>query len=104
MGKFKDVGDPSLTLAEECAEVIQVIAKKARFNGSWFEIPEGKSMTRYQELCAEMEDVMYQWERLKAEIESEGDQLDQAFIDDQHYDQITTMHDIKEESENNAAV
>ena len=28
----------------------------------------------------------------------------QAYLDDQYYDSITTMHDIKEESENNAAV
>lgn len=69
MGLFKDQGDAALALAEECAEVIQVISKKARFNGSWFEIPPGKSMTRYQELNAEMTDLIHQWERLQQQIE-----------------------------------
>ena len=68
MGKFKDVGNPSLALMEEMAEAIQVIAKKHRFNGDWHEIPEGKDKTRWQELQAEMADVFYQWFRLKDEI------------------------------------
>ena len=73
MGLFKDQGDAALSLAEECAEVVQVITKKVRFNGNWFEIPPGKSMTRYQELNAEMTDLIYQWERLKLEIEHSPD-------------------------------
>lgn len=73
MGQFKDVGSPAAALAEECAEVIQVITKKLRFNGSWFEIPPGKDKTRYQELNAEMTDLIHQWERLKLEIEHSPD-------------------------------
>ena len=65
MGKFKDVGNPSLALMEEMAEAIQVIAKKHRFDNTnpleddtnWDEIPEGKELSRWQELCSEMEDV-----------------------------------------------
>ena len=68
MGKFKDEGDPALALAEECAEVIQVINKLYRFNGSWNEIPEGKEFSRWAMLCTEMEDLMYQWKRLKAQV------------------------------------
>lgn len=63
MGKHKNEGDPALTLAEECAEVIQVITKKYRFGGDWNEIPSRKSQTRLEELKAEMADVMYAWER-----------------------------------------
>jgi len=70
MGKFKDVGDPSLVLMEEMAEAIQVIAKKHRFVGDWNEIPEYKDHSRWEELCNEMNDVLYQWERLKKEITS----------------------------------
>lgn len=65
MGKFKDIGEPSLILMEEMGEVIQVIAKLHRFKGQWNEIPEGKQISRWDELCGEMEDVLYQWERLK---------------------------------------
>jgi NTP pyrophosphatase (non-canonical NTP hydrolase) len=68
MGKFKDVGEPSLVLMEELAEAIQVIAKKHRFEGEWNEIPDGKTETRWEELQAEMADVFYQWFRLKEEI------------------------------------
>jgi NTP pyrophosphatase (non-canonical NTP hydrolase) len=63
MGKHKNEGDPALALAEECAEVIQVISKKVRFNGDWNEIPEGKTLSRLDELKAEMDDVLYQWVR-----------------------------------------
>jgi len=69
MGKFKDVGEPSLVLMEEMAEAIQVIAKKHRFEGDWNEIPEGKDKTRWQDLQAEMADVFYQWFRLKEQVE-----------------------------------
>jgi len=71
MGKFKDLGDPAITLIEEMAEVTQVISKKIRFNGSWDEIPEGKEHSRWMDLLIEMEDVMYQWERLKKQYHTE---------------------------------
>lgn len=63
MGKFKDIGDPAMQLAEECAEVIQVITKKYRFGGDWNEVPPGKSQTRLEELKAEMADVIYVYEK-----------------------------------------
>jgi NTP pyrophosphatase (non-canonical NTP hydrolase) len=67
MGKFKDEGNAALALAEECAEVIQVINKLYRFEGAhWDEIPEGKEKTRWEQLSEEMVDIMYQWERLKS--------------------------------------
>ena len=68
MGQFKNVGDPFLALAEECGEVIQVIAKKYRFNGDWNEIPECKKVSRLQELENEMNDLIYQWNRIQGEI------------------------------------
>lgn len=71
MGKFKDVGEPAITLLEEMAEAQQVIAKKLRFNGDWNEIAPGKEITRFEELEAEMQDVFYQWERLKQQISSQ---------------------------------
>jgi NTP pyrophosphatase (non-canonical NTP hydrolase) len=76
MGQFKDTGSPALALAEECAEVIQVITKCHRFNGRWDEIPPGQDInkwphkTRWEQLESEMEDLIYQWERLKAEKNS----------------------------------
>lgn len=66
MGLHKDQGSPSAALAEECGEVIQVITKMYRFGGDWDEIPPGKSHTRWKQLEDEMEDLLYQWERLKA--------------------------------------
>ena len=68
MGKFKDEGDSALALAEECAEVIQVINKLYRFNGNWDEIPPGKDVSRWAMLCCEMEDLMYQFRRLEHEV------------------------------------
>lgn len=68
MGQFKNVGDPFLALAEECGEVIQVITKKYRFEGNWDEIPEGKKVSRLQELENEMNDLIYQWNRIQGEI------------------------------------
>jgi NTP pyrophosphatase (non-canonical NTP hydrolase) len=70
MGKFKDVGEPSLVLMEELAEAIQVIAKKHRFQEDWDSFPPSDinswpKKTRWQLLQEEMEDVLYQWERLK---------------------------------------
>jgi hypothetical protein len=68
MGKFKDVGNPALALAEECAEVIQVITKMQRFGGDWDEIPPGEQTSRWAMLCCEMEDAMYQFRRLAHEV------------------------------------
>lgn len=67
MGRFKHEGDAALTLAEECAEVIQVITKMKRFNGSWDETRPGQLMSRWDELESEMNDLLYQWERLRLE-------------------------------------
>jgi NTP pyrophosphatase (non-canonical NTP hydrolase) len=67
MGKYKNEGNAALALAEECAEVIQVITKKHRFNGNWNEIPVGKDKSRLEELTSEMDDVIYQWNRFKQE-------------------------------------
>jgi hypothetical protein len=64
MGLHKHEGDAALALAEECSEVIQVITKMSRFNGSWNEIPPGKSETRWEQLRSEMQDVIFQWNRL----------------------------------------
>ena len=64
MGKFKDEGNAAHALSEECSEVIQVINKMYRFYGDWDEIPDGKEQTRWEELVGEMEDVIYQWNRL----------------------------------------
>lgn len=71
MGEFKDVGHPAAALAEECAEVIQVITKQIRFNGSWHEVPPGKRFSRYEELKGEMADLLYHWHRLRELIEKE---------------------------------
>ena len=68
MGLHKHEGDAALALAEECAEVIQVITKMKRFNGSWHEIPPGKSMTRFEELDAEMSDLLFQWQRVQVNV------------------------------------
>lgn len=68
MGLHKNEGDAALALAEECAEVIQVITKMKRFNGSWNEIPPGKTQTKGQELESEMSDLLFQWNRLQLEM------------------------------------
>ena len=70
MGKFKDLGDPAITLIEEMSEVIKVITKKIRFQEDWDSVPPSDiniwpKNTRWQLLEEEMEDVLYQWERLK---------------------------------------
>jgi hypothetical protein len=75
MGKFKDQGKPAAALAEECSEVIKVITKLDRFEGNWNEIPDGHTETRWEQLCGEMEDVLYQWERLKKEVESKPSRM-----------------------------
>ena len=69
MGQFKDQGDTALALAEECAEVIQIITKMKRFGGDWDEIAPGKDKSRWEMLKDEMADVMYQWERLKLSLD-----------------------------------
>lgn len=81
MGKFKDVGNPALALAEECAEVIQVINKLYRFGGDWYEVPEGQDKTRWEMLQAEMADVFYQWFRLKDQVMGSSE-IDLATIAD----------------------
>lgn len=68
MGQHKFEGNSALALAEECAEVIQVITKKVRFDGSWSEVPPGKTKSRWQELNDEMEDLQFQWQRLQADM------------------------------------
>lgn len=67
MAKYGGQGDTALTLAEECAEVIQIITKLKRFNGNWNEIPPGKDKTRWQMLEEEMNDVLLAWDRLQKE-------------------------------------
>jgi NTP pyrophosphatase (non-canonical NTP hydrolase) len=65
MGQFKNEGEAAAALAEECGEVVQIISKYYRFSGNWDEIPEGKKSSRWQQLEDEMEDLIFQWERLK---------------------------------------
>ena len=67
MGAFKNEGDAALALAEECAEVIQIINKLKRFDGDWNEVPPGKDKTRWEMLNEEMDDLLYQWLRLRNE-------------------------------------
>jgi hypothetical protein len=68
MGQFKNEGDAALALAEECAEVIQVINKKFRFDGDWNEIQPGGNKTRKELLISEMGDIIYQFNRLADQI------------------------------------
>lgn len=65
MGKFKDIGDPAMQLAEECAEVIQIISKVKRFDNpeGWQFVNPETGKTRLQELQEEMGDVMYAYNR-----------------------------------------
>ena len=67
MGLYRNQGDPAAALSEECAEVIQIISKYYRFGGTWDDTPIGKTCTRWEQLDDEMNDLIYQWERLKAE-------------------------------------
>jgi hypothetical protein len=77
MGKFKDQGDPVLALAEECAELIQVINKKYRFCGdslnAWNGIPTGKTESRLESLLSEIADVQYQIARTLEVVRGEHD-------------------------------
>lgn len=65
MGRFKDIGDPAMQLAEECAEVIQIISKVKRFDNpeGWQFVNPETGKTRLQELQEEMGDVMYAYNR-----------------------------------------
>lgn len=67
MGEYKNQGDAALALAEECAEVIQIIAKHQRFGDDWYEVPPGKEKSRWEMLNEEMDDLLYQWLRLRNE-------------------------------------
>lgn len=67
MGLHKNEGSSAAALAEECGEVVQIISKFFRFDGKWNEIPPGKTESRWTQLEGEMSDLIYQWERLKAE-------------------------------------
>jgi len=67
MAEYQNQGDAALTLAEECAEVIQVITKMKRFGGDWDEVPPGKDKTRWAMLLDEMDDVIQAWEALTKE-------------------------------------
>ena len=77
MGKFKNQGDPVLALAEECAELIQVINKKYRFSGdslnAWNEVPTGKTESRVESLLSEIADVQYQIARTLEAVRGEHD-------------------------------
>lgn len=68
MGLFKHEGDAAAALAEECGEVIQVISKIYRFGGDWYDVPPGKQTSRWEQLESEMEDLIFQWERLKRQM------------------------------------
>jgi NTP pyrophosphatase (non-canonical NTP hydrolase) len=65
MAEFANVGMAEAILMEEMAEAIQVIAKKVRFGGEWDEVPPSKDKTRWEQLEAEMQDVMLAWENLQ---------------------------------------
>jgi NTP pyrophosphatase (non-canonical NTP hydrolase) len=67
MAKYAGQGDTALTLAEECAEVIQIITKMKRFGGNWDEIPPSKDKTRWEMLEEEMNDLLLAWDALKNE-------------------------------------
>jgi len=78
MAEFKGKGVPEMILAEELAEVIQVMAeaiqtinKKVRFQGTWDEIPPGKDKTRWEELESEMQDVIFAWNDLQLRRKNE---------------------------------
>lgn len=69
MAKYANVGKSDATLMEECGEVIQIIAKKYRFDGAtWDEVPPGKTQTRWEMLKEEMSDLLLAWERMKEEM------------------------------------
>jgi len=65
MAEFANVGMAEAILMEEMGEVIQILAKKVRFDGKWDEVPPGKTKTRWEQLEAEMQDVMLAWKNLQ---------------------------------------
>lgn len=65
MAEYAKQGDAACTLMEECAEVIQIIAKLKRFGGRWDEVPPGKDKTRWEMLQIEMNDVLLAWDILQ---------------------------------------
>lgn len=68
MGLHRNEGAPAAALAEECGEVIQIISKFYRFpSATWDEIPPGKTKSRWDQLEEEMNDLIYQWNRLRTE-------------------------------------
>lgn len=95
MGKFKNEGDPVLTLAEECAELIQVINKKYRFCGNslnaWKEIPAGKTESRLQSLLSEIADVQYQIARTLEVVRGEHDDYHDSGSNS-HFDTSEAMY------------
>lgn len=76
MAQYAGQGDTALTLAEECAEVIQIITKMKRFGGNWDEIPPGKDKTRWEMLEEEMSDLLLAWDALKNERLTKADYWD----------------------------
>jgi NTP pyrophosphatase (non-canonical NTP hydrolase) len=68
MAEYANQGNAEMNLVEELSEVIQVIAKKVRFNGDWHEVPPGHTKTRFQSLKNEMGDVLLAYSRLLKEI------------------------------------
>jgi hypothetical protein len=65
VAEYINQGDTALNLAEECAEVIQIITKMKRFDGDWDEIPPGKEKSRWEMLEEEMADVLSAWSILQ---------------------------------------
>jgi len=65
MAEFANVGMAEAILMEEMGEVIQILAKKVRFDGKWDEVPPGKTKTRWEQLEAEMQDVLLAWKNLQ---------------------------------------
>lgn len=80
---FEGRGDQALQLAEECAEVIQIITKMKRFGGNWDEKRPGKDLTRWQELETEMYDLLNCWQRLRNEVQP-------AILEVSHWDEDET--------------
>ena len=78
MGEFRNIGEPAAALAEECSEVIKVIAKKIRFNEDWDTMAPDHDATRWQQLVSEMDDLFYQWERLKRQINRQEVPVDKS--------------------------
>ena len=80
MATYEGKGNPAFTLAEECAEVIQVITKLYRFNGDWNETPPGKDCTRWEALNAEMNDLLKAWAQLRSQIRGNEEKIKKGTI------------------------